>query len=75
MEEAIRYELLHIDKQTGARRGRIHTPHGTIETPVFMPVGTQATVKSMTPEELKEEVIPSYFIILSNNFKSVLAPS
>jgi len=38
MEHAVRYELLHECKQTGARRGRIHTPHGTIETPVFMPV-------------------------------------
>ena len=56
MKPAITYELLHEDKSTGARRGRIHTPHGDIETPVFMPVGTQATVKSMTPEELKEEV-------------------
>ena len=72
MEEAIRYELLHIDKQTGARRGRIHTPHGTIETPVFMPVGTQATVKSMTPEELKEEVKAE--IILSNTYHLYLRP-
>ena len=52
--EAVTYELLHIDKNTGARRGIVHTPHGDIQTPVFMPVGTQATVKSMTPEELKQ---------------------
>ena len=51
-KHAVTYELLHIDKSTGARRGVIHTPHGDIQTPVFMPVGTQATVKSMTPEEL-----------------------
>ena len=51
--EAITYELKHVCKQTGARRGVVHTPHGDIQTPVFMPVGTQATVKSMTPEELK----------------------
>ena len=38
MEQPIRYELIKKDKKTGARRGRIHTPHGTIETPVFMPV-------------------------------------
>ena len=56
MEQPITYELLHVCKQTGARRGVIHTPHGDIQTPIFMPVGTQATVKSMTPEELKEEV-------------------
>ena len=48
MKQAIEYELLHEDKQTGARRGIVHTPHGDIQTPVFMPVGTQATVKSMT---------------------------
>lgn len=56
MKPAVTYELLHRCKQTGARRGVVHTPHGDIQTPVFMPVGTQATVKSMTPEELKEEV-------------------
>ena len=72
MQEAIRYELLHECKQTGARRGRIHTPHGIIETPVFMPVGTQATVKSLTPEELKEEVNAQ--IILSNTYHLYLRP-
>ena len=70
--EAIRYELKHICKQTGARSGIIHTPHGDIETPVFMPVGTQATVKSMTPEELKEEVKAQ--IILSNTYHLYLRP-
>ncbi len=70
--EAIRYELIHECKQTGARRGRIYTPHGTIETPVFMPVGTQATVKSMTPEELKDEVKAQ--IILSNTYHLYLRP-
>ena len=70
--EAIRYELKHVCKQTGARRGVIHTPHGDIETPVFMPVGTQATVKSMTPEELKEEVKAQ--IILSNTYHLYLRP-
>ena len=51
---AIKYELIKVCKQSGARLGKLHTPHGTIDTPVFMPVGTQATVKSMTPEELKQ---------------------
>ena len=46
MKPAVTYELLHECKQTGARRGVIHTPHGDIQTPIFMPVGTQATVKS-----------------------------
>ena len=56
MEQPIRYELIKKDAKTGARRGRIHTPHGIIETPVFMPVGTCGTVKTMAPEELKNEV-------------------
>ena len=46
MKSAITYELLHVDKNSGARRGIVHTPHGDIQTPIFMPVGTQATVKS-----------------------------
>ena len=70
--EAITYELKHVCKQTGARRGVVHTPHGDIQTPVFMPVGTQATVKSMTPEELKEEVKAE--IILSNTYHLYLRP-
>ncbi len=72
MSEAVTYELLHIDKNSGARRGVIHTPHGDIETPIFMPVGTQATVKSMTPEELKDEVNAQ--IILSNTYHLYLRP-
>ena len=68
---AVTYELLHKDKTTGARRGIVHTPHGDIQTPVFMPVGTQATVKSMTPEELKEIGAQ---IILSNTYHLYLRP-
>ncbi len=68
---AVTYELLHKDKTTGARRGIVHTPHGDIQTPVFMPVGTQATVKSMTPEELKEVGTQ---IILSNTYHLYLRP-
>ncbi len=68
---AITYELIHQCKQTGARRGVIHTPHGDMQTPVFMPVGTQATVKSMTPEELKEV---NAQIILSNTYHLFLRP-
>ena len=71
MKPAVTYELLHIDKSTGARRGIVHTPHGDIQTPVFMPVGTQATVKSMTPEELKEIGAQ---IILSNTYHLYLRP-
>ncbi len=72
MKPAVTYELLHECKQTGARRGIIHTPHGDIQTPVFMPVGTQATVKSLTPEELKHEIGAQ--IILSNTYHLYLRP-
>ena len=71
MEPSVTYELLHIDKTTGARRGIVHTPHGDIQTPIFMPVGTQATVKSMTVEELKENGAQ---IILSNTYHLYLRP-
>ena len=72
MEQPIRYELIKKDAKTGARRGRIHTPHGIIETPVFMPVGTQATVKTMTPDELRDEIKAK--IILSNTYHLYLRP-
>jgi queuine tRNA-ribosyltransferase len=49
---SLRFERLHVDAGTGARRGRLHTPHGTVETPVFMPVGTQATVKAVGQDDL-----------------------
>lgn len=71
MEPSVTYELLHVDKTTGARRGIVHTPHGDIQTPIFMPVGTQATVKSMTVEELKENGAQ---IILSNTYHLYLRP-
>ncbi len=65
------YEHIKTCKQTGARLGIIHTPHGSFETPVFMPVGTQATVKAMTPEELKAI---NAGIILSNTYHLWLRP-
>jgi queuine tRNA-ribosyltransferase len=68
---AVRYELIKICKQSGARLGRLHTPHGTIETPAFMPVGTQATVKTMSPEELKQL---DAHIILSNTYHLYVRP-
>jgi queuine tRNA-ribosyltransferase len=68
---AVRYELLKVCRQSGARLGRLHTPHGTIETPIFMPVGTQATVKTMSPEELIEMEAQ---IILSNTYHLFLRP-
>ncbi|GED13347.1 tRNA guanosine(34) transglycosylase Tgt [Aneurinibacillus migulanus] len=68
---AVRYELIKTCKQTGARLGKLHTPHGTIDTPIFMPVGTLATVKTMTPEDLKEM---NAQIILSNTYHLFLRP-
>ncbi|MCI7028489.1 MAG: tRNA guanosine(34) transglycosylase Tgt [Clostridiales bacterium] len=65
------FELLHVCGQTGARRGRLHTPHGVIETPVYMPVGTQASVKTVSPEELKDL---NAQIILSNTYHLHLRP-
>ncbi len=67
----MRYELIKTCKQSGARLGRIHTKRGIINTPIFMPVGTQATVKAMTPEELKEL---NAEIILSNTYHLYLRP-
>ena len=71
-KQALNFEIKKIDKKTGARLGVMNLPHGDVETPVFMPVGTQATVKSMTPEELKEEV--KSHIILSNTYHLYLRP-
>lgn len=66
-----RYELIKEDKHTGARLGKIHTSHGVINTPIFMPVGTQATVKSMTSEDLEEM---DANIILGNTYHLYLRP-
>ena len=59
------FELQHVEKYTGARAGVFHTPHGDILTPVYMPVGTQATVKGVYPKELKEA---GSQIILANTY-------
>ena len=66
-----KFETVKTCAQSGARIGKFTTPHGVIETPVFMPVGTQATVKSLTPEELKEN---NAQIILSNTYHLYLRP-
>lgn len=68
---SFKYELIKQCKQSGARLGKFHTPHGVINTPIFMPVGTQATVKSIIPEELKEM---NAEIILSNTYHLFLRP-
>ena len=68
---AITYELIKKDEATGARAGVLHTPHGSFPTPIFMPVGTQATVKAVSPDELKEL---GAGIILSNTYHLFLRP-
>ena len=67
----VKYTLLHKDKNTKARYGTLETNYGTFETPMFMPVGTQATVKTLDPEEIKE--IGSG-VILSNTYHLWLRP-
>lgn len=71
MKNAVTYELLKKDDRTKARRGIVHTPHGDIQTPVFMPVGTQATVKAMLPEQVEDM---GANIILSNTYHLYLRP-
>jgi queuine tRNA-ribosyltransferase len=71
MTAPVTYELIKTDKKTGARLGKLHTPHGTFDTPMFMPVGTLATVKTMSPDELKEI---GAGVILSNTYHLWLRP-
>ena len=71
-KEALQFEVKKVDPRTGARLGVLHLPHGDVETPVFMPVGTQATVKAMTPDELKDMV--HAHIILGNTYHLFLRP-
>src|SRR5690554_1707668 len=65
------FELIKEDPNSKARLGRFHTPHGSIDTPVFMPVGTQATVKAVTPDNL--EKIQAQ-IILANTYHLFIRP-
>jgi queuine tRNA-ribosyltransferase len=66
---AIRFEILQT--HGGARRGRLRTPHGTVETPVFMAVGTQATVKGLTPDQLRDAGVQ---VVLGNTYHLALRP-
>ena len=68
---AVTYELIKKDSRTKARRGRVNTPHGPIETPVFMPVGPAGTVKAMKPEEVRDMGAQ---IILGNTYHLYLRP-
>ena len=69
--ELFHLEIKHIDKQTGARYGILHTPHGDVEVPMFMPVGTNATVKCLSPEEIKSF---GAGVILANTYHLHLRP-
>ena len=64
-------EILHEDAQTGARYGILHTPHGDVETPMFMPVGTNATVKCMSPEQV---AACGSGVVLANTYHLHLRP-
>ena len=68
---AVTYELIQQCPETGARAGRLHTPHGSFDTPMFMPVGTQGTVKTLSPEELHTM---GAGIILGNTYHLFLRP-
>src|SRR5437870_11175612 len=67
----IGFDLLQTCPHTAARRGRLHTPHGTIETPVFMPVGTAGSVKAIAPDDLRTLGAQ---IILGNTYHLMLRP-
>jgi queuine tRNA-ribosyltransferase len=71
MDVPVRYELIKTCSQTGARYGMIHTRRGSFQTPVFMPVGTQGTVKGLSPEEL---IIIGAEILLSNTYHLYMRP-
>ncbi|MEZ0537705.1 tRNA guanosine(34) transglycosylase Tgt [Caldicellulosiruptoraceae bacterium PP1] len=68
---AIKFEVIKKSKKSNARRGRLYTPHGVIETPIFMPVGTQATVKAIMHRDLEEI---NTQIILANTYHLYLRP-
>lgn len=68
---AVKYELVKECSRSGARLGKLHTPHGTFDTPMFMPVGTQATVKTISPEELYDM---GSQVILANTYHLFLRP-
>ncbi|MEX2260832.1 MAG: tRNA guanosine(34) transglycosylase Tgt [Bryobacteraceae bacterium] len=70
---ALRFEIEAVCPITGARAGLLHTPHGVVETPVFMPVGTQATVKGMTPHDLLDPEL-DVRILLANTYHLFLRP-
>lgn len=68
---ALRFEVEAEDERTGARAGKLWTPHGVVETPVFMPVGTQGTVKTVSPEDLTRSGVS---MIVANAYHLYLRP-
>ena len=66
-----KFEVIKECKQSGARIGKLTTPHGVIETPVYMPVGTQATVKTLTPQQVEDTGAQ---ICLANTYHLFLRP-
>ena len=74
MKHAVTFDLYKTDTRTKARRGCLHTPHGDVQTPVFMPVGTQGTVKAMKPEDVKTLGDEGAHIILGNTYHLYLRP-
>lgn len=71
MSKSFYLEIKHVDKNSGARYGILHTPHGDVEVPMFMPVGTLATVKSLSPEEIKSL---GAGVILANTYHLHIRP-
>src|SRR3954469_6634062 len=71
LSRSLRFESLAEDPGSSARRGRLFTPHGSVETPAFMPVGTQATVKGMTPDQVRAT---GSEMILANTYHLALRP-
>ena len=71
MSKGFYLEILHVDKNCGARYGILHTPHGDVEVPMFMPVGTVGTVKTISPEELYDMHAG---VVLANTYHLHLRP-
>lgn len=71
MGKSFYLEILHVDQSTGARYGILHTPHGDVEVPMFMPVGTNATVKTLSPEQVKA---CGSGVVLANTYHLHLRP-
>jgi queuine tRNA-ribosyltransferase len=67
----VRYELIHQDRATPARLGRVHTPHGIFDTPAFMPVGTQGSIKGVLPDHVQKT---GSQIVLANTYHLMLRP-